>query len=113
MKENLHRFKADLFHALAHPTRIAIVEALRNGEMPAGKLIYELGLEQANASQHLSILRAQMIVISRKEGNHVFYSLRDPVLIEVLDTLRRYFHSQLTTTKNILKEIGAEKAARK
>jgi DNA-binding transcriptional ArsR family regulator len=113
MKENLHRFKADLFHALAHPTRIAIVEALRDGEMAAGKLIYALGIEQANASQHLSILRTQMIVVSRKEGNHVFYSLRDPVLIEVLDILRRYFLSQLTDTKNILEELGAKRVADK
>jgi ArsR family transcriptional regulator len=113
MKDSLHRFKADLFHALGHPTRIAIVEALRDREMPAGKLICELGLEQANASQHLSILRAQMIVVSRKEGNHVLYSIRDPVLIEVLDILRRYFHSQLTDTKNILKELGTKRAADK
>jgi ArsR family transcriptional regulator len=48
MEDSLHRFKADLFRALGHPTRIAIVEALRDGEMPAGKLIYELALEQAN-----------------------------------------------------------------
>jgi DNA-binding transcriptional ArsR family regulator len=113
MKDSLHRFKAELFHALAHPTRIAIVEALRDGEKPAGKLIDELGLEQANASQHLSILRAKMIVLNRKEGNQVFYSLRDPVLIEVLDILRRYFYSQLTDTKNILEEIGAERASGK
>jgi ArsR family transcriptional regulator len=113
MEDSLHRFKADLFHALAHATRIAIVEALRNGEMTAGKLIEKLGLEQANASQHLAILRAKMIVVSRKEGNRVFYSLRDPALIEVLDILRRYFHSQLTDTKNILEEIGSERAAGK
>jgi ArsR family transcriptional regulator len=78
--------------------------------MPTGKLIDKLGIEQANASQHLSILRAKMIVVSRKEGNHVLYSLRDPILIEVLDILRRYFYSQLTDTKSILEEIGAERA---
>src|SRR5438552_16247079 len=39
MKDSLRRFKAEIFQALAHPTRIAIVEALRNGEMPAGRLI--------------------------------------------------------------------------
>jgi ArsR family transcriptional regulator len=39
-------------------------------------------------------------------GNQVFYSLRDPVLIEVLDILRRYFYSQLTETVNMLEEVG-------
>lgn len=113
MKDSLRRFKAEIFQALAHPTRIAIVEALRNGEMPAGRLIDQLELEQANASQHLAVLRAKKVVVNRKVGNQVFYSLRDPVLIEVLDILRRYFSSQLTDTMHMLKEIGPEKRAHK
>jgi len=106
MKDSLRRFKAEIFQALAHPTRIAMIEALRAGEMSAGKLMEQLELEQANASQHLSVLRAKRIVVNRKVGNQVFYSLRDPVLIEVLDILRRYFSSQLTDTVNMLEEIG-------
>jgi DNA-binding transcriptional ArsR family regulator len=113
MKDSLRRFKAEIFQALAHPTRIAIVEALRDGELPAGRLIDQLQLEQANASQHLSVLRAKQVVINRKVGNQVFYSLRDPVLIEVLDILRRYFSSQLTDTVNMLEEIEPEEPARK
>ena len=108
MKDSLRRFKAEIFQALAHPTRIARVEALRAGEMSTGKLMEQLELEQANASQHLSVLRAKRIVVNRKVGNQVFYSLRDPVLIEVLDILRRYFSSQLTDTMNMLEEIGPE-----
>ena len=111
MNQELRRFKAEIFHALAHPTRIAMVELLRNGEMPAGQIIEQLGLEQANASQHLAVLRAKQVVVSRKEGNQVFYSLRDPVLIEVLDVLKRYFYGQLSQTMSLLKEIRTEKGA--
>ena len=106
MSEALRQFKSEIFQALANPTRIAIVEALRDGEMSAGRLIEELGIEQANASQHLSILRAKQIVVNRKVGNQVFYSIRDPALIEVLDILRRYFYSQLSNTVNMLEEVG-------
>lgn len=113
MHESLRRFKADIFQALAHPTRIAIVEALRDGELPAGKLIDKLSLEQANASQHFAILRAKMILVNRKVGNQVFYSLRDPVLIEVLDILRRYFYSQLTDTVSMLEGVGQREQAKK
>jgi DNA-binding transcriptional ArsR family regulator len=113
MNDPLRRFKAETFQALAHPTRIAIVEALRNGEMPAGRLIDQLELEQANASQHLSVLRAKRVVVNRKVGNQVFYSLRDPVLIEVLDILRRYFSSQLTDTMNMLEDIEPEARVQK
>jgi len=105
MPDTLRQFKANIFQALAHPTRIAIVEVLRDGEVAAGAIIERLGLEQANASQHLSILRAKQIVSSRKEGNQVFYSVRDPLLIEVLDIMRRYFQAHVEEALSMLKEI--------
>ena len=111
MPDALRRFKAEIFQALAHPTRIAIVELLREGEMPAGKLIERLGLEQANASQHLSVLRSKQIVVNRKEGNQVFYSLRSPLLIDVLDIMRRYFQAQLSENLAVLGEIEKEQEA--
>jgi ArsR family transcriptional regulator len=113
MSQELRQFKADIFQALAHPTRIAIVELLRDREMPAGQLIEKLGLEQANASQHLAVLRSKQVVNSRKKGNQVFYSLRDPVLIQVLDILKRYFYAQLSQTMSMLKEIRMEKRGSK
>jgi DNA-binding transcriptional ArsR family regulator len=109
----LRRFKAEIFQALAHPTRIAIVEALRNGEMSAGQIIDQLGLEQANASQHFAVLRSKQVVVNRKEGNQVFYSLRDPVLIEVLDVLKRYFYSHLSQTMSMLKEMRLDQRPQK
>jgi DNA-binding transcriptional ArsR family regulator len=105
MPDSLRQFKASIFQALAHPTRIAIVEVLRDGELPAGAIIERLGIEQANASQHLAVLRAKHIVTSRKEGNQVFYSVRDPLLIEVLDVMRRYFQAHIEEAMAILKEI--------
>jgi ArsR family transcriptional regulator len=108
MQEALRRYKAEIFQALAHPTRIAIAEMLRNGELPAGILIERLGIEQANASQHLSILRAKNVVVNRKEGNQVFYSLRSPLLGEVLDLMRRYFQEQLTHTVAALGDLENE-----
>ena len=112
MTNELRRFKAEIFHALAHPTRIAIVEMLREGELSAGQLIEKLELEQANASQHLAVLRAKQIVVNRKEGNQVFYSIRDRALVDVLDILKRYFYSQLSQTMSMLKEIKAERPRR-
>jgi len=105
MPDSLRRFKADFFQALAHPTRIAIVELLRDGELSAGALIERLGIEQANASQHLTVLRAKHIVVNRKAGNQVFYSVRDPLIFEVLDVMRRYFHVHLAEGQAMLNEI--------
>jgi len=88
------------------------VEMLRNGELSAGVIQERLGLEQANLSQHLAVLRSRQIVSNRKEGNQVFYSLRNPVLIEVLDIMRRYLQANLKDTVQMLGEIQAERKAR-
>ena len=105
MQDALRKFKAEFFQALAHPTRIAIIEQLREGELSAGALIERLGLEQANASQHLSLLRTKQSLVFRKAGNQVFYSVRDPLIIQVLDLMRHYFFTQLTEEQAILNEI--------
>ena len=104
--EALRQFKSEIFQGLANPTRIAIVELLRDGELSAGQLIERLGIEQANASQHLAVLRGKQIVVSRKVGNQVYYSIRDRALIEVLDILRRYFYAQLSSTVSMMKEAA-------
>jgi ArsR family transcriptional regulator len=109
MQDSLRRFKAGVFQALAHPTRIAIVELLRDeGEVPVSAIHERLGLEQANASQHLSVLRSKQIVTGRKDGNQVFYSLRDPVLGKVLDLMREYFQSNLNEAFGLLRDMQTE-----
>jgi DNA-binding transcriptional ArsR family regulator len=113
VQDALRQFKADFFQALAHPTRIAIVEQLRSGELSAGVLIERLGIEQANASQHLAVLRAKNILINRKAGNQVFYSVRDPLIIEVLDIMRRYFHAHMNEVLATLKAIDKAEKVRK
>lgn len=111
MPDTLRQFKATIFQALAHPTRIAILEILRDQELPAGVIVERLGVEPANASQHLAVLRAKHIVSNRKEGNQVFYSVRDPLLLEVLDILRRYFQVHLEESLSLLREAENEKGA--
>lgn len=104
-QEILRQFKADVFRALAHPTRIHIIEVLKDGEMSVGGILERISLEPANLSQHLALLRSKRLVTTRKEGNQVFYSLRDPLLVEVLDTMRRYFLAHLEESLAMLKEM--------
>lgn len=105
MPESLRRFKADIFQALAHPTRIAIIELLGDGELSAGDLIEKLGIEQTNVSQHLTVLRTKQLVVNRKAGNQVFYSVRDPILNKVLALMRRYFQRHLKESFQLLDEL--------
>ena len=109
MQDSLRRFKAGVFQALGNPTRIAIVELLRDeGEVPVTRIYEQLNLEQANVSQHLAVLRAKQIVSGRKEGNQVFYSLRDRTFGKVLDLMRQFFHAHLEEALGLLKDMKTE-----
>ena len=113
MPDNLRLFKADIFRALAHPTRIAIIEMLRDeGEVPVSTVFDQLGLEQSNVSQHLAVLRSKHLVVTRKDGNHVYYSLRDKVIGEVLDLMRQFFQTHLTESLELIQSIRNPSASR-
>lgn len=104
-QSDLRRFKAEIFQVLAHPTRIHIVECLRSGELSVSAILEKTGIEPTNASQHLALLRARRLVTSRKEGGQVFYQLRDPMLTDVLDVMKKYFQTYLEEALSMLKEI--------
>lgn len=101
----LRRFKAEVFQALAHPTRIHIAECLQDGEQAVGTLVQRIGIEPANLSQHLAVLRAKGLVVNRKEGTQVFYALRDPLLSDVLRNMRRYFQVHVADALRMLDEL--------
>lgn len=101
----LRRFKAEVFQALAHPTRIHVAESLADGEQPVAALVERIGIEPANLSQHLAVLRAKGLVVSRKEGGQVLYSLRDPLLSDVLNDMRRYFQAHIEEALRVLGEL--------
>ena len=105
MPDSLRHFKAEIFQALAHPTRIAILDLLREGELTVGTFAERLNLEQANLSQHLAILRTKQMVTTRKAGNQVFYTVRDPLIWKMLDLMRRYFQNQVAESMAMLEEL--------
>ena len=105
MPQQIANFKAEFFRALAHPVRIRILDCLRNGEKGVNELSEMLQIEQANVSQHLAVLRAKQLVSNRKAGNQVFYSVRDPIIIEVLSLMRTYFQVHLKEALGMLDEM--------
>src|SRR5688500_7480973 len=116
MRQQLSEFKADFFKALAHPLRISILDALRDGELTVNEISQRFEVEQANASQQLAVLRNRNIVITRKEGANVYYSVSDKSLFKLLDAAKEIFNHQLVGVRSMLEEIHAvapAKAARR
>ncbi len=104
----LRQFKAEFFKALAHPLRISILDSLRQGEKTVAEISAEFHVEQANASQQLAVLRNKNIIVARKSGANVYYSISDPAIFKLLDTARDIFNNHLIGLRSMLQEIRAE-----
>lgn len=105
MPQQLANFKAEFFKALAHPIRIRIVDCLRGGEKGVNELSEMLQLEPANVSQQLAVLRVRNIVVGRKSGSSVFYSVSDPALFKLLDAAKDIFNNHLVGVREMLEEM--------
>jgi DNA-binding transcriptional ArsR family regulator len=108
MAGELQVFKARFFRALAHPTRIRMLELLGQGGLTVQQLQDALALDQPIVSQQLAVLRNQNIVTAQKEGLSVRYSLRDPCVSDLLQLARRIFSNHLVNTRGLLRELQRE-----
>jgi len=86
------QFCASLLAALGHPTRLRIAGILRKGPLTVGVISSELGISQANASQHLAVLLRAGALVKQSEGTARKYSLREPGLAKILDKIEEYWH---------------------
>jgi DNA-binding transcriptional ArsR family regulator len=108
MNSDIQQFKTEFFKALAHPMRIRILELLSEGEKNVNELQAILGSEGSAVSQQLAVLRAKNVVASVKEGTTVIYSLRDPLIKDLLAVARQIFDNHLVNTISLLEGIRSE-----
>ena len=101
----LKHFKADLFKALAHPTRILIIDALRGGTLSVRALQEQLNLEQSSISQHLGALRSNDLVRAKREGTSVYYEVADPAIWLLLDIARDIYERQLRNNREMFETL--------
>ena len=93
---------SNVFKALAHPTRIQIVKLLKEGEMCVCDILPNLDSEQSNTSQHLTILKNQGIVESKKDGAKVIYTIKNKEVYEMIDLAEALILRQIEETKTSL-----------
>jgi DNA-binding transcriptional ArsR family regulator len=83
---------AAIARALADPKRLCVLERLAEGERSVSDLSREVGCQVPNMSQHLTILRTAGIVVSRRDGNTIFYRLADQQVLEIYRLLQQVAH---------------------
>lgn len=102
----LYEHHADMCKVLSHPKRLELINTLRDGEMGAGELGQRLGISPANLSQHLSMMKERGILVSRKEGNAVYYRVSNLRLLEAFDILRGVLVDRLRQDAALVKQAS-------
>ncbi|WP_026733324.1 ArsR/SmtB family transcription factor [Fischerella sp. PCC 9605] len=98
-------FKADFFKVLSNPVRIQILDTLRQGEQNVNYIAEWLEIDASSISQQLGVLRRLNLVTSRKQGNYVFYSIRDQAIFKVLDAALEVFNNHLVDVREALERM--------
>ncbi len=105
MKEEIYKIKAEILKAIAHPTRLRIIEELKDKEYCVCKLIPKLEKEQPNISHHLSILRNAGILEFQRKKKEIYYRIKDRTILNILNCLDGLILRSLVEKKEILKKI--------
>jgi DNA-binding transcriptional ArsR family regulator len=108
MNRDILFFKTEFFKALAHPLRIRILELLSEGNKNVNELQAILGSEGSTVSQQLAVLRSKNVVNAIKDGTSVIYSLRDPLIKDLLVVAKAIFDNRLVDTISLLENMRNE-----
>ncbi|SMC45432.1 ArsR/SmtB family transcription factor [Sporomusa malonica] len=97
------KLTADFFKTLSHPIRVKILRTLEQEERCVCEIIEELDVEQSNLSQHLSVLKKQGIIDSRKDGQKVIYRIVYKSVFDVINAAEKTLSEQIGHSQSILK----------
>ena len=110
MDKLVHQVQSRALKALAHPTRIAMLEMMRHGPICSCEIEPVLSLRQANVSQHLAILRDSHLVTSYRDGSRVMYAATDPRIFDILDVAKAVMYDQFEETTHALAVVADDVA---
>ncbi|MFF4603141.1 ArsR/SmtB family transcription factor [Streptomyces sp. NPDC001339] len=113
MSAPLYQLKAEFFKSLGHPVRIRVLELLSEREHAVSEMLAQVDAEPAYLSQQLAVLRRANLVVTRKEGSAVYYSLTSPHVAELLQVARTILTGVLTGQAELLADLRAATPERK
>ena len=105
MSDELLELKANVLKALGQPTRLKILDLLRNGERCVCEIFPAIKEEQSNVSRHLALMKSVWILASRKQGQMVHYRVRDPQVFKLLDSANALLKSHVNERKTLARHL--------
>lgn len=103
----LFKMKADLCKTFSDPKRLMIIQELSSGEKQVGELVQALNMPQTVVSGQLAILRSKGVVIPRRDGTNVYYSIADTKIIEACNIVHQVLLNHLAKNREIAERLLA------
>ena len=105
MKKLIFNLQADICRTLGNSKRLEIIEALSEGDLNVTELAERLGIRKANASQHLAALRSKGLIVARREGLNIYYSIANQRIITACGIMREVLFEQLEKGGKLAKKF--------
>ena len=102
-------YSADIFKAMAQPTRLRIIKLLQDGEHCVCEIFPAIGPDQSNTSRHLQMMLKSGILTRRKDGLKIFYALRHPEVLEMVRLVERIVLHEAERTVRVVKRTGVKR----
>jgi len=107
LNRKLYEMHAEICKVLTSAKRIEILNLLREGERSVGGIASLAEITQTNVSQHLSFLRQKGMVVSRREGTNIFYTVVNPKIFKAMDTMKEVLLERLQDEQEIVAGLSA------
>ena len=105
LQQRIYEGQANVLKALGQPTRLQILDLLRNGERCVCEIFPAINQEQANVSKHLSILKQAGILESRKDGLRILYRIKTPEIFNLLTGTSRILKAQAVEQRRLMTRL--------
>jgi ArsR family transcriptional regulator len=105
----LYQAKAEFFRTLGHPARIRVLELLSQRDHVVHELLEAIEIEPSNLSQQLAVLRRAGLIVQRRTGGQVLYSLSSPEVRDLLLTARRILADLLADQDELKAQLAARR----
>lgn len=105
MDKKIFEMHAEICKVFTSPKRLEIINLLRDGEKTVNELAEHAGVPQANISQHLTVLRQNNVVTTRREGANVYYKIANPKILQACDLMREVLIEKLTENETLAKRM--------
>ena len=113
MERELYECHAEMCKVFSHPTRLEILNVLREEEMSVSNLAGRLKVAIGNLSQHLNMMKQRRVLVSRKDGNVVYYRLANPKMLKTFDLIREILLEEMQRESLLVQHMERERSGKR